>query len=42
MVELLILQKGEFQDGANVVSAAGFFWPAQIKMAAGEHSSCEA
>lgn len=36
------LTEGEFQDDINVMSAAGFFWPAQIKMAAGEHSSCEA
>lgn len=42
VAEILMLQRDEFWDDTDVVSVPGFFWPAWGKMAAGEHSSCEA
>lgn len=36
---MLTLRNDEFQDATSVMSVAGFFWSAQVKMAAEKHSS---
>lgn len=35
---MLILRNDEFQDATSVMNVAESFWPAQVKMAAEEHS----
>lgn len=39
VAEMLILRNDEFRDATSVMNVAEFFWPAQVKMAAEEHSS---